>query len=71
MNAHKCDRCGRLYETETRNEFTTVDGQVQDELGKGQYRKHPFQSFGLVLSKLDLCLDCIVSFKRWWSTPDP
>lgn len=56
--ARKCDRCGKFFEGRfnTSIELTTVDN-MQREVG-----------FDCGLnSDLDLCPDCVESFKHWWA----
>ncbi len=56
--ARKCDRCGKFFDGRfnTSVELTTFDN-IQHEI-----------EFDCGLSgNLDLCPDCVESFKHWWA----
>ena len=60
-SAKKCDRCGKLYESSLHG-ATEVDLAISD----GSTRNVVF-CCGSYYSDLDLCPDCVESFKHWWS----
>ena len=57
-NAKKCDRCGKFYVSDFKTcvSLTTYDN-MQRAVGF---------DCGL-LPDLDLCPDCVESFKQWWA----
>ena len=57
-SAKKCDRCGKFFEGrfDTCIELTTYDNMNRNvEFDCG------------LLPDLDLCPDCVESFKHWWA----
>lgn len=57
-NAKKCDRCGKFFESryDTGIDITTYDENSRNvEFDCG------------LLPNLDLCPDCVESFKHWWA----
>lgn len=56
--ARKCDRCGKLFD----NTCNTI---VDLTISNGEHRNVKFDC-GLN-DDLDLCPDCLESFKHWWS----
>ena len=76
MEAKKCDRCGKLYEKNedrpsVRFKFKEVYGA--EDLKKETIAKRQ-QEEAYIRSSLngavDLCPDCIDSFKKWWESDD-
>lgn len=57
-SAKKCDRCGKFFEARfnTSVEITTCDNDVRT-----------FEFDCGIFPDLDLCPDCVESFKHWWS----
>lgn len=75
MEAKKCDRCGKLYETESASDSINVlfkqekisdsDRERYSESHNNEMRTH-----GIRISKagvaVDLCPECRESFKKWF-----
>jgi len=60
-DAKKCDRCGKFFEEGN----THCGTYVEITTCNGANRNFKFDC-GL-LPDLDLCPDCVESFKHWWS----
>lgn len=57
MIAKKCDRCGKLYESATKD----IDGEEIEGIKTIGKVKYGFSSE----KNYDLCEDCLSSFKSW------
>lgn len=57
--ARKCDRCGKFFE------YSSGDTEVDLEISDGRKRIVRFYC-GTGYLDLDLCPDCVESFKHWW-----
>ena len=71
MEAKKCDRCGKLYESNedrarVRFKFKEVYGadDLKDEaIAKRQLEEVYIKAYS---TEIDLCSECKESFKKWW-----
>lgn len=59
MNAKKCDRCGKYYETENSVTIQYVYGQVKFV---------PFIGLCPEKTTYDLCADCAEEFQEWMNS---
>jgi hypothetical protein len=77
MEAKKCDRCGKLYETESANDMINVlfkqenisdsDRERYSEFHNNEMRKHDISiKRGHCSGQVDLCPECRESFKKWF-----
>ncbi len=77
MEAKKCDRCGKLYETESANDMINVlfkqenisdsDRKRYSEYHNNEMRKHDISiKRGHCSGQVDLCPECRESFKKWF-----
>lgn len=56
--AYKCDRCGKFFES---HYTTTVELTTSNNINKSvKFDCGPYPD-------LDLCPDCVESFKHWWA----
>lgn len=62
MKAHKCNRCGRLYETEWKPEKIKFDSNNSIPLMKILFVKSNGWN-----ETPDLCNNCMKSFITWWN----
>lgn len=62
MKAYKCNRCGRLYETEWKPETIRFDDKETIPL-----RKIIFVRSSGWSETPDLCNTCMKSFITWWN----
>lgn len=60
-SAKKCDRCGKLFEC-----FVHGGTEVDLTMSSGSERTVTL-CCGSMWSDLDLCSDCVESFKHWWA----
>lgn len=77
MEAKKCDRCGKLYETESAEDFIRVlftqekiynlDRERYSESYNNEMRTHDISiKRGHCSGQVDLCPECRESFKKWF-----
>lgn len=64
MDAKKCDRCGKLYESYSLSIRHVIDND-------SQYRVNGFKtgSNGYMNGFKDLCPECMRSFTEWFNAP--
>lgn len=77
MEAKKCDRCGKLYETESASDsidvlfkHEKVDEYVREKYSESQINKDRTHGVKITnkhnCSQVDLCPECRESFKKWF-----
>lgn len=77
MEAKKCDRCGKLYETENAKDMIRVlfkqekisdaDKERYSESRNNEMRMHDISiKRAASLGQVDFCPDCRESFKKWF-----
>lgn len=77
MEAKKCDRCGKLYETESANDTINVlfkqekvseaDKERYSEFHNNEMRTHNISiKRGNCGGQVDFCPECRESFKKWF-----
>ena len=75
MEAKKCDKCGKLYDkiaprARVRFKFKEVYGadELKEEVvANRQLEEVQIKNYG---TEVDLCPDCIDSFKKWWESAE-